>query len=274
MRLQSVASNHPVKSVFGLTVAWLLLLMTFAGISATALNQTYGDPFSVSLAHLAVLACVVSLLWKLSWLRSSGILGAGSWPVWIVSLAGLVYFLGCSLYAFYGMAGLQFSMILSSPGSGLVAFRMIPQVISEEIMFRGLVLSILVRAWTQKKLGLLKSVLLTSTLFSLLHLTQAVSGRLDLTSLLYLLAETLNISIWWAALVIWGRSVWPAVVLHYAVNAIVVMTGLSVPMVGPASIAYRQLLWFSLPLGIAGIWLLLKCSHLSIAPTEDRFGEK
>ncbi len=40
-------------------------------------------------------------------------------------------------------------------------------------------------------------------------------------------------------------------------NVVVEVQGLSTPMVTPDTLAYRRILWFSIPLGVLGIGLLI-----------------
>lgn len=89
----------------------------------------------------------------------------------------------------------------------------------------------------------------------MLHLTQVFTHGVSPLSAVYLTLETCFVSIWWGALVLWGGSIWPAVMLHFVVNALVAVQGLSFAMVDPEIVAYRQILWFSIPLGVLGIWL-------------------
>ena len=99
-------------------------------------------------------------------------------------------------------------------------------------------------------------VLLTSLLFAVVHMTQVFTHGVNLSSALLLTLETWIISIWWATLVLLGGSIWPAVILHFVVNAAVAVQGLTVPMIKPDILAYGRILLFSIPLGILGIWLL------------------
>ena len=69
--------------------------------------------------------------------------------------------------------------------------------------------------------------------------------------------STSIIAIGWGALVLLGGSVWPAVMLHAVVNAVVAVQGLAAPMVEPDILVYRRLLWFTVPLGVLAIGLLV-----------------
>ena len=55
-----------------------------------------------------------------------------------------------------------------------------------------------------------------------------------------------------------GGSIWPAVIFHFVGNTVVAVQGLTMPVVEPVTLAYTQLLWFSIPLGVLAIGLLAK----------------
>jgi hypothetical protein len=61
-------------------------------------------------------------------------------------------------------------------------------------------------------------------------------------------------------------SIWLAVILHFVVNGVVAVQGLTTPMVELGILAYRQLLWFSLPLGVLAIGLLMKTALHPVMP--------
>jgi len=73
--------------------------------------------------------------------------------------------------------------------------------------------------------------------------------------------QTLVVSVWWGALVVAGGSIWPAVVLHFAGNAVIAVQGLVTSMAGAGLLAYQRNLWLSIPLGLAGIGLLTRVAH-------------
>jgi hypothetical protein len=63
------------------------------------------------------------------------------------------------------------------------------------------------------------------------------------------------ISIWWAAMVLKGGSIWLAFLAHFVVNTVIALYGVSGSIIQPDLEVYLKLLLFSLPLGIIGFWL-------------------
>jgi membrane protease YdiL (CAAX protease family) len=255
-KVNTFARNHPAVFVLIVTVAWLALLLASMGIASSAFRKPYGDAKTGTMGRLAVTACIVLLLWRLGWLRTSGVARLGTWQVWLLALGAMVYFAGASLYSFYGQAAFDFSSLLRLPDSRAIVSTHFAAALGEEILFRGLALYVLIRVWGTSTQGTIGSVVLTSLLFAVLHITQVLTHGASLSSELLLTAETCVFSIWWGALVVLGGSIWPAVMLHFVVNAVVAVQGLTVPMVAPAILAYRRLLWFCIPLGVLGIGLL------------------
>ena len=255
---KSFSMKRPILFVLILAIVWFVLMMVFTGITAGILRKPYGDATAAILGHTFVFICAVLLIWKLGWLEASSITRLGSGQVWLFTLGGLIYYACASLYAFYGNASFDFSILTRLPASRAAFLVHFTVALSEEILFRGIVLSVLTRAWGNTTRGWFRSIVITSLLFAILHATQVFTDRLEPSSALFLVLGTFIISIWWGALVLAGGSVWPAVVLHFVGNAAVVMQGLSTPMLEPESLAYERLMWFSLALGVIGIWLLIQ----------------
>jgi membrane protease YdiL (CAAX protease family) len=88
----------------------------------------------------------------------------------------------------------------------------------EELWFRGLCFGILCRAWGHKRRGLYMAALVQALLFGALHLTNALGNELTLMHV-YQSTYAFLIGFGFAGLVAYCRSIWPAVLLHGAINA-------------------------------------------------------
>ena len=227
------------------------------GISSTVLKRNFGDTMTVIIGLFVALAFVLWLLWQLDWLKDAGITGPGNTKVWLLAVTGIIYFVPASLYSFFGNQAFHFSNLINFNISLPIIIRNILVCVGEEVLFRGAVLFILVRIWGNTKKGLIESVLLMSLIFAIMHATSTFSSGLSGTSLLLLIIETFIISIWWGALVLNGRSIWPAFMAHYAVNTIVGLQASSVSFIESKTEMYTRILLFSIPFGISGIWLLI-----------------
>jgi uncharacterized protein len=264
--MDTFARNHPVIFVLIVTISWLLLLLVSMGIASRAFSRPYGDASTLTMGRLVVTACILLLLWHLRWLEASGVARLGSWQVWLLALGGMIYLACASLYSVYGKVAFDFSSLIRLPDSRTVITTQFVVALSEEILFRGLMLYALARVWGNTTQGIIASVVLTSLIFSVLHVTQVFTNGVSPASALFLALGTCCVSIWWGALVVLGGSIWPAVMLHFVVNAAAALQGLTVPMVEPEVLAYERLLWFSIPLAVLGIGLLMRAAPHPVVP--------
>jgi membrane protease YdiL (CAAX protease family) len=253
-----LATRHPVWFALAALATWTALLLVLMGLASGALRRPYGDGVSTAIARLATTAFVVALVWRLGWLRASGIGRLGGWPVWLLAIGGLAYGVSASLYSFYGRVSLDPSILTTMPAARTTVLAIFVGALGEEVLFRGLVLHSFVRAWARNRTGVVAGVVLTALLFAALHATQVLTNDLSRSAALLLVLQALVVSVWWGALVVVGRSIWPAVVLHFAGNAVVAVQGLVTPVAGPGLLAYQRNLWLSIPLGLVGIGLLAR----------------
>ncbi len=253
--LKSFFTKHRFLSIISLAISWLVLIMIFAGIAVSLLHKEFGDATTLLIGHLAGIIYIFILLWRLRWLKVSGITRLGTYQTWLVAIGGTAYFALASLYSFYGKLAFDFSNLFNLSSSCRIIAVQTLVCIDEEMLFRGAILYILVRSQGSTKKGIFGSVILLSAIFALFHAIWFISSGISLTTAL-LLAEATIISIWWAALVLKGGSIWPAFLSHFVVNAIVAVQGISKQMIQPESYPYLLLLLFSIPLGIIGCWLL------------------
>ncbi len=262
----SVANKHPFIFVLSLTILWFVLALAFTGIASGALRLSYGDATTATIGRLAVTACLLFLVWRMGWPEASVIVRLGRWQVWLLALGGLIYFASASLYSFYGKVVFDFSSLIRLPSARIAILAIFVVGLSEEIMFRGVALHRLVRVWGPARQGVIGSVVLSSLLFSVLHITQVFTNGVPISLVLLLALETWIISMWWAALVLLSSSIWPAVMLHFIGNAVVAVQGLTVPAVEPDILAYTRLLWFSILPGLLGLALLIRSPSHPFVP--------
>ena len=85
----------------------------------------------------------------------------------------------------------------------------------EEILIRGLVLPLMLRQWGGTKGGVYKAVLASSAIFGLAHLANLVMGRRDLLSTSAQITYAFFFGVFFAALVLRNKSIWPAIFCHF-----------------------------------------------------------
>ncbi len=259
--IRYLARNHPILFALGSTAIWLVLLIGLTGIASGALGIPFIDDTNAAVGRLAVCLCFLYILWKLGWLKSSGVARLGRWQVWLIALGGMIYFAAASLRSFFGTLTFDFPGLNHLPDTLATVMTNFAIILCEEIPFRGFILHALARAWGNTRRGLIGSVLLSSLLFALLHITQVFAYDVSLSSVSLLVVETLIVSIWWGALVISGNSIWPGGMVHFMFNTIMALQALSTPVLDAGTHAYMSILLLSLPLGVLGIVMLL-CAPL------------
>jgi len=193
------ATRHPVWFVLASMVTWAVMLIGFMGLASGALRRPYGDDVSLAIARLAITVCVVTLVWRLGWLRTSGIGRLGGWRVWLLAIGGLVYSVSACLYSFYGRVAIGPSILIRLPAARTTVLALLIVALGEEVLFRGLVLHGLLRVWARTRTGVVASVVLTALLFAALHSTQVLTHDLSLSGALLLTLQALIVLIWWWA---------------------------------------------------------------------------
>jgi membrane protease YdiL (CAAX protease family) len=163
--------------------------------------------------------------------------------------------------AFYGRVALDPSILTRMPAAGTTVLAVFVGALGEEVLFRGLVLHGFVRAWARNGTGVVAGVLLTAVLFAAPDAIQVLTNDLSRSAALLLVLQTLVVAVCWGALVVVGRSIWPAVMLHFASNAVVAVQGLVTSVAGPGLLAYQRNLWLSIPLVVVGIGLLARAGQ-------------
>jgi membrane protease YdiL (CAAX protease family) len=256
--LKSFLTKRPVFSVISITIIWFVLIMLFTGIATSLLKKEFGDSTTSFIGHLVGIIFVLTLLWRLGWLKGAGITQLGKYQVWLIAILGTVYFALASLFSFYGKLSFDFSNLTDLSFSGNVIKLMITVSIDEEFLFRGAILYILIRSWGDSSNGKIGSVILISGIFALFHILNVLFWGTSLISTLFLALETFIISIWWASMVLKGGSIWPAFLAHFVINTVVTLQGHTQSITQPEFQAYLKLLLFSLPLGIYGFWMIFR----------------
>ena len=215
-RFKCFAVNRPF--LFG-----LVLILVFAILGTitypihflfpeTVVGQMYGD----AAAKLVIFAAFALLLWRFGWLETSGLTRSPSGWAWLVFLGLFVFKLFGELYAFTG----DMSLILpASPLTTATAVYPITTSLVEETMYRALVLIAMLLAWGNTKTGIVKSVLLSSLLFGLLHMFNVLVRPFGVVLFQAVVASLPGV--FYAVIVLKGRSLWPPILFHWLTNAAV-----------------------------------------------------
>lgn len=260
-RIEQISATHPVTFSFMITFLFISMLI----ISAILGNlwpgdAIYGQPGSI-LGRIISTIILLLLLSRLGWMQPAGFTTPGRFGMWMISLLLLAYAAAASMYALVGSLNLRF---FDTALPALVTLFILVAAFMEEIVFRGLILQALVHAWGSTRVGVTKSILVSALFFCSVHLLDFLSGRLLYVVLLQSL-EAFFLGILLGALVLIGRSIYPAVLLHSGLNlsAYLLIGGSGLE---PASSSWLLLGLLMIPPAALGIYLL----HARYQPVTDK----
>ncbi|PKM69411.1 MAG: CPBP family intramembrane metalloprotease, partial [Firmicutes bacterium HGW-Firmicutes-18] len=133
----------------------------------------------------------------------------------------------------------------------------------EEILFRGVMMTVMVQKWGTTRKGIYKAVIVSSILFGLLHLVNFAMGRYSLLAAVTQTGYALFFGVFFGACMLRNNSIWPVIFGHTlfdffgALNAIAVGGTFTRSRETTAQNALVSIL-FTLPLLVYGLIILRK----------------
>lgn len=244
--------RHPVAFVLLATLALLLLYVVAAIVARVASTGAVSHQVVESLVRLAAAASVIFVIRRLGLLGDSGVARIGSGWIWLVALAAAVYRTLAHSYGFFGEFRLDFQL---SSLSWAVALNGSAAALLEEVAFRGAILATVMWCWRKAPGSILRAVWLTAVVFGASHVIRIAMGRPAPVVGMLVLDATLA-GVFYAALAIRARSVWPAVLVHLAINAYVGARAVTVPGFEETVSGWVIILLSGLPLLVLSLWML------------------
>ena len=255
--IERFATRRPVPFVILATVVWMLVAGMGALLASRLLDTSFGGALAQSLGMLTATALLLVVMGRWGWLRAAGITRLGSWQLWLVTGGLILYIVAVYQMAFFGEIGLDLLDPWRSEAGQTILRRQAVVGVAEEFLFRGLLLYALVRVWGTTRRGMLAAVTLPALIFAVLHILQVASGN-PLDGALMTILNALVGGLWLGALVLLGGSIWPAVLIHAAGNAVVQLGALSVSGFDPGVGNYALATAAELPVLVGCLWLLLR----------------
>jgi len=249
-RLERWASRWPLGVALGLLALWFVVGGAAASLWALASGEAVIDDVPQTVARVAGSALVLALLWRAGWLSRAGVTRLGPVRAWLITLLALAILVPADLLALFGREG--FAQVVPALQAEFPRLWLVQVSVggAEELLFRGLLLTVLAVAWGRTGRGGLAAAATAGLLFAVPHLIHAAVGADQALAALNALYAFVS-GFWVGALVLACGSIWPAVVIHAVTN----LTLLSVPLAADAG-GYLWLLVFELPWAFFGIWLL------------------
>ena len=202
-----------------------IILMSFASLIFIAPAEKLFLPFfdllsSTLLKELLtkLLFCIIAIfiLARLDLIKSIGLTKFATramdwlitWPAAIILLIGMLPLIFGSFAVDFARPDVLIIFILMNFFIGL----------SEELLVRGLILNVLLKKWGSTKNGIYYSVIISSLIFGAAHLVNLIGKTGFLVATLSQVIYATFIGIFFAACVLRSRSIWPAIIIHAAID--------------------------------------------------------
>ena len=145
-KLERFAVRKPVLFGVLMIVAWSVLSALTYPLHFLFPDNDVGLRYGDGVSKAAISVLIVLLLWRLGWLGRAGIARSVSRRDWLViSILG-VYLVGTVLFAFTG----SFAPVVASTPAAIAEFVVtLPGALTEELLFRGLILIAMLNAWAE-----------------------------------------------------------------------------------------------------------------------------
>ena len=261
MAMKRFAGNRPVW--FGIVITLLLVVVqVLAGVAAYSVEDPVTRTLLVTVVRGLGAVLWLVLLYRLGWMGASGLSRLGDWRLWVLVLVLMVYDVGAHMWAFFG----DFRLPIEDPAfaAATALNNIIDGGLTQELVFRGLVLCALVQAWGRSRRALIKSTLVSSLVFGLAHainlVTVLVTGDKAAAMVGMQMVSTLLAGIYYAALVFYGGTFWPVAVIHAALNATINVRAIATPGFEETMSAWVTIVLSQIPMVILGVYLMLRKS--------------
>jgi CAAX protease family protein len=251
-----VATDTLLRKIWvsvAITVAFVAGTILFVGVPASRFTGPAAQEFAAAIARVTVALIVIVAIGQRSW--GLNLLHSGSLRSWAIIVPVAVYSLVVYPLLFTGT--LRLNLAQPSLAAG-VAFNGFAAGALEELVFRGIILSVLLTGSSgdQRRSNMWCGILISSLLFSAPHALNLFAGHAEARVLAQMVFSFL-LGVVLACLRIAGRSIWPVAVLHGAMNAFVHVNRLGVE-IQPSLIRAAALAVAPVPLCIYGAVLLHK----------------
>lgn len=203
------------------------------------------------------------LLARFNWLDTAGFTAPKQWKA---------LWLGWPLLLFT-LINIDEGIVIDTSNPVLIVLHLLTALSTgwvEEVLFRGVVVTTLLQKWGQTRKGIYLSVLVSSALFGVVHLTNFLVGRYPLLNNLTQITFALFFGVMFAACLLRNRTIWPMIILHAAVDWAGTLREISVGgglrLVTPLITAENAIvsILITLPLFIYGLFILRKVEPASL----------
>jgi membrane protease YdiL (CAAX protease family) len=252
-----LADSKPLVFTLLTLLIWIVLAGLVNALLVFLFRIPLDNPIIVQSGNLVAACLLLYLMQRLGWLREIGITRPGVWSTWLITLAIAIYIVVIGFYSFFEGITFTFNSLYSTQEARAILASSLLAGFIEETVFRGVLLYLLIRVWGKTRRGILTSIIVQAALFGILHSLQVLSGVSTDTALANVLG-TFIFGVTLGVFVLYGGTLWPAIVLHAASNAFIIIKGLSSPWIDPVSIGFLKEALFEIPLALLCVWIMLR----------------
>jgi len=213
-KFMNFATRHPYLFMLAIFpfIPYMLMLLQLGIARLFGFTSPGVGSFQDSTKIIATLLYLF-ILWQFGWLRPAGFQTLGRWQAWLIVLVASIFEIALAIRSINGHFEWRNLIILASPSAYLLVG------LFEEITFRGVILYAFLHLWGDTYHGVLKSVFISSLLFGIGHLASIFNGNTVFGAILQTASSTIS-GVLYAALVLYGWSIWPVVIGHFLTDAI------------------------------------------------------
>jgi len=258
-RIRHLAAERTTLFAAALTIAFILMVIIGAVVANRRPAETVGWYVAAAAVRLVFIALLLAVVAGLGWLEAAGFTRPGRWQAWLAVLLLLVYGAAASAWAMTGK--LSFDPAGSVPLAAAGVFLMIHAIL-EEIVFRGLIMRAFLVKWGESSNGAVRAVVVASLFFAAMHLVNVLGGN-PLPAVLLQAAGAIFLGILLGGLVVYGGSIYPAVILHGLLNLAAFLNLAATGSDGSDPSAWLVQSLLMIPLVAAG-WYLLRLATAGV----------
>jgi membrane protease YdiL (CAAX protease family) len=267
-KFKQFAVKHPI--VFG-----FVLIIVYSTLSTLTwpISQVYPYPegfeVSAAAAKIMIAACFALLLWRFGWIKTVGYTSPGRKQIWFIVIPLMIYKVIFGIYAFTGSFQISFPQLRLALA---IIFFTFTTSLLEETMYRGLLLTSMMKSWGHTRRGIFTSAILSGLFWASLHFFNLLIRPFPVV-FLQVLSMTM-VGFFYAAIMLASKSIWPTIAVHWAVNSFISMQSVLIPNFEETAVQWTRYGGITLPLVLVGVYLLRQnLSNQNLYESEDILDE-
>jgi membrane protease YdiL (CAAX protease family) len=262
-RFQNFARRWPGWFSLLITIMVLTVYFVVGILAALSSSNAVENNIVQALGRGMGAIAFAIIVFRFGWQQASGLNRLGSPLPWLVGLGILGYEIITHVFPLAGDFHVGSGISAEAVSVALNALATGPL---EEIPFRGLILIAFIQLWAFTERGIAKSVVTGSLFFGASHLIHLLLGR-PFPQAMSIALNAFLAGIYYAAIVLRWKTIWPAVVLHSLLNAFVAIVAFHTPgFEEPADVLFLATL-LQIPVAILAFFAIWRIKPEEVVPS-------